>query len=26
LYVVDHAIAIDKIFHDGVIGETYNVG
>jgi len=26
LYVVDHARAIDKIFHDGVIGETYNIG
>lgn len=26
LYVIDHAIAIDKIFHKGKIGETYNVG
>ena len=26
LYVVDHAIAIDKIYHDGCIGETYNIG
>jgi dTDP-glucose 4,6-dehydratase len=26
LYVVDHANAIDKIFHDGKIGETYNIG
>lgn len=26
LYVVDHARAIDVIFHDGVDGETYNVG
>jgi dTDP-glucose 4,6-dehydratase len=26
LYVVDHAIAIDKIFHNGVNGETYNIG
>tara|TARA_X000000950_G_scaffold254471_1_gene318286 strand:- start:3861 stop:4913 length:1053 start_codon:yes stop_codon:yes gene_type:complete len=26
LYVEDHAIAIDKIFHFGKIGETYNVG
>jgi dTDP-glucose 4,6-dehydratase len=26
LYVVDHARAIDDIFHMGVIGETYNVG
>tara|TARA_B100000768_G_scaffold176004_1_gene188169 strand:- start:150 stop:1199 length:1050 start_codon:yes stop_codon:yes gene_type:complete len=26
LYVVDHAIAIDKIFHEGRNGETYNVG
>lgn len=26
LYVVDHADAIDKIFHDGKPGETYNIG
>tara|TARA_B100001750_G_C15509162_1_gene602451 strand:- start:1055 stop:2101 length:1047 start_codon:yes stop_codon:yes gene_type:complete len=26
LYVIDHAIAIDLIFHKGKIGETYNVG
>jgi dTDP-glucose 4,6-dehydratase len=26
LYVVDHADAIDKIFHDGKNGETYNIG
>lgn len=26
LYVVDHAIAIDAIFHRGRIGETYNIG
>ena len=26
LYVVDHAIAIDKIYHEGKNGETYNVG
>ena len=26
LYVEDHAIAIDKIYHDGYIGETYNIG
>lgn len=26
LYVEDHASAIDKIFHKGVTGETYNVG
>ena len=26
LYVVDHAVAIDKIYHKGTIGETYNVG
>lgn len=26
LYVVDHASAIDVIFHRGTIGETYNVG
>jgi dTDP-glucose 4,6-dehydratase len=26
LYVEDHARAIDTIFHDGKIGETYNIG
>lgn len=26
LYVVDHARAIDCIFHNGVHGETYNIG
>ncbi len=26
LYVKDHAIAIDKIFHEGRNGQTYNVG
>jgi dTDP-glucose 4,6-dehydratase len=26
LYVIDHANAIDKIFHDGRNGETYNIG
>jgi len=26
LYVVDHANAIDTIFHNGQIGETYNIG
>ena len=26
LYVQDHVNAIDKIFHDGSIGETYNIG
>ncbi len=26
LYVVDHARAIDTIFHKGKIGETYNIG
>ncbi|KAB1063460.1 dTDP-glucose 4,6-dehydratase [Salibacter halophilus] len=26
LYVVDHAIAIDSVFHDGKNGETYNIG
>ncbi len=26
LYVEDHAIAIDEIFHKGKIGETYNIG
>ena len=26
LYVIDHAIAIDLIFHKGEISETYNIG
>ena len=26
LYVVDHAVAIDKIYHEGTHGETYNIG
>ncbi|MCU0447907.1 MAG: dTDP-glucose 4,6-dehydratase [Microscillaceae bacterium] len=26
LYVIDHARAIDTIFHQGKIGETYNIG
>lgn len=26
LWVGDHANAIDKIFHNGVVGETYNIG
>ena len=26
LYVIDHARAIDDIFHKGVDGETYNIG
>ncbi len=26
LYVVDHARAIDEVFHKGIIGETYNIG
>jgi len=26
LYVIDHARAIDSVFHQGVIGETYNIG
>jgi len=26
LYVVDHAIAIDKIYHEGIKGQTYNIG
>ncbi len=26
LYVEDHARAIDLIFHQGVLGETYNIG
>jgi dTDP-glucose 4,6-dehydratase len=26
LYVIDHARAIDLIFHEGKIGDTYNIG
>lgn len=26
LWVVDHARAIDVVFHDGKLGETYNIG
>ncbi|PKQ69753.1 dTDP-glucose 4,6-dehydratase [Raineya orbicola] len=26
LYVIDHAQAIDLVFHQGKIGETYNIG
>jgi len=26
LYVVDHASAIDTVFHNGKIGDTYNIG
>ncbi len=26
LYVVDHARAIDMVFHKGKVGETYNIG
>ena len=26
LYVVDHAVAIDKIYHKGIKGHTYNIG
>ncbi len=26
LYVIDHARAIDDVFHKGKIGETYNIG
>lgn len=26
LYVKDHAIAIDMVFHKGLTGETYNIG
>src|SRR5690606_26965443 len=26
LYVIDHARAIDMVFHDGKEGETYNIG
>ena len=26
LFVLDHATAIDAVFHHGVLGETYNIG
>ncbi|WP_338357116.1 dTDP-glucose 4,6-dehydratase [Yeosuana marina] len=26
LYVIDHARAIDLVFHEGTVGETYNIG
>lgn len=26
LYVIDHCVAIDKILHNGKIGEVYNIG
>lgn len=26
LYVLDHAVAIDTAFHNGKLGETYNIG
>ncbi len=26
LYVLDHAIAIDTVLHEGRVGETYNIG
>jgi len=26
LYVEDHAVAIDKVYHKGELGETYNIG
>lgn len=26
LYVEDHAVAIDKVFHEGKVRETYNIG
>ena len=26
LFVEDHAAAIDLIFHEGIVGETYNIG
>jgi len=26
LYVVDHARAIDLLFHNGKVGDTYNIG
>ncbi len=26
LYVIDHAVAIDQVFHEGATNETYNIG
>lgn len=26
LYVIDHALAIDRVFHQGKMSETYNIG
>ena len=26
LFVIDHARAIDEVYHNGVLGETYNIG
>ena len=26
LYVIDHAVAIDLVYHNGTLGETYNIG
>jgi dTDP-glucose 4,6-dehydratase len=26
LFVIDHALAIDLVFHNGKVGETYNIG
>lgn len=26
LYVIDHAVAIDLVFHKGTLGDTYNIG
>lgn len=26
LYVIDHARAIDTVYHEGLVGETYNIG
>ena len=26
LYVIDHAVAIDRVAHHGKVGETYNIG
>lgn len=26
LYVIDHCSALDRIFHDGITGENYNIG
>lgn len=26
LYVIDHARAIDLVYHEGLVGETYNIG